>query len=58
MCMKLIYEAIDRVLVLVHEKVGRDVILERQQLLNSVPIQVYLLVHPFIRSFIHSFNKC
>lgn len=60
MCKKLIYETIDRVILLVHEQVSRDVILERQKLLNSVLIQVYLLVqacaHFFIHSFIHSTN--
>ena len=60
MCKKLIYETIDRVILLVHGQVSRDVILERQKLLNSVLIQVYLLVHAcahfFIHSFIHSTN--
>lgn len=60
MCKKLIYETTDRVILLVHEQVSRDVILERQKLLNSVLIQVYLLVqaraHFFVHSFIHSTN--
>ena len=44
----LTYESVDRVVFLIHDQVGRDVTLERQHSLNSVHIQVYLLVHSFI----------